>query len=263
MSSTISICNQKGGVGKTTTAVNLSAYIGLGEYSVLLIDIDPQGNATSGLGIDKNSLEQTVYNVLVDEVSIKEAIKHTNISNLDIVPANLDLTGSSMELISMFDRERKLSTAISEVRESYDFIFIDCPPSLGILTVNALTASDSILIPVQCEYYALEGITQLLNTINLVTERLNPNLEVEGFLLTMADKRTKLTEEVIKEAQDYFKEKLYETIIPRNIRLGEAPSYGKPIALYDKDCVGAQKYYTFKKEFLNKRKKDTFKPNYS
>ncbi len=253
MSSTISICNQKGGVGKTTTALNLAAYMALEGYKVLLIDIDPQGNATSGIGIDKSSLLSTIYNVLVEDYSIKKVIQSTQIEKLKMSPANLDLTGSSMELISMFDRERKLSTAIKDIENEFDFIFIDCPPSLGMLTINALTASSSVLIPVQCEYYALEGISQLLKTIQLVTERLNPELKIEGFLLTMADKRTNLTEEVIGEARNYFKNKLYTTIIPRNIRLGEAPSFGKPIALYDRNCVGAQKYYEFTKEFIRRR----------
>lgn len=253
MSSTISVCNQKGGVGKTTTALNLATYVALEGYKALLIDIDPQGNATSGVGIDKTALKSTIYNVLVEDYPIEKAIKNTEIEKLKIIPANLDLTGSSMELLSMFNRERKLSTAISNIESKFDLIFIDCPPSLGILTINALTTSGSILIPVQCEYYALEGISQLLKTIQLVSERLNPNLEIEGFLLTMADKRTKLTEEVIEEARSFFKDKLYKTIIPRNIKLGEAPSFGKPIALYDNDCMGARKYHEFMKEFLNKR----------
>lgn len=253
MSSTISICNQKGGVGKTTTAINLSAYAALKGLKILLIDIDPQGNATSGLNIDKTILNLTTYDVLISGMPLNKVLQDTEIENLKIVPSNLQLTGSSMELINMFDRERRLSTAISEIHNNFDFIFIDCPPSLGILTVNALTASDSILIPLQCEYYALEGISQLLNIVDLVRERLNSSLDIEGFLLTMADKRTKLTSEVVEQAKSYFKSKLYNTIIPRNIQLSEAPSYGKPIALYDSKCAGAQKYYEFVNEFLERK----------
>jgi len=250
MSSTISICNQKGGVGKTTTAVNISAYAALKGFKVLLIDIDPQGNATSGLGINKSSLELTIYDVLARDVPLSDILHNTEIKGLKVAPSNLQLTAAGMELINMFDRERRLSTAISYIKDNYDFIFVDCPPSLEILTINALTASDSILIPVQCEYYALEGITQLLNTIKLMQKRLNPDLSIEGFLLTMADKRTKLTTEVINEARSYFKNKLYNAVIPRNIKLSEAPSYGKPIVLYDKDCIGAQKYSEFVDEFV-------------
>lgn len=259
MSSTISICNQKGGVGKSTTAINLSTYIALKGFKILLIDIDPQGNTTSGLKINKTDLNSTIYDVLIKGTSLNEVLKDTEVKNLKVAPANLQLTGSSMELINMFDRERKLSTAISKIKHNYDYIFIDCPPSLGILTINALTASDSLVVPLQCEYYALEGISQLLNIIRLVKERLNSNLDIEGFLLTMADNRTKLTSEVIEEVRSCFKEKIYHTIIPRNIKLTEAPSYGKPIALYDDKCVGAQKYYEFANEFLNRRKSNEYK----
>jgi len=254
MSSTISICNQKGGVGKTTTAINLSSYLALKGLKVLLIDLDPQGNATSGLKIDKNTLVATVYDVLIKGLSLDEILKGTEIENLSVAPSNLQLTGCSMELVNMFDRERRLFTAISQIKHKYDFIFIDCPPSLGILTINSLAASDSILVPLQCEYYALEGISQLLKIVELVRERLNPELNIDGFLLTMADQRTKLSEEVADEARSYFKDKLYKTIIRRNVKLSEAPSYGRPIALYDDKCIGAQRYHDFSEEFLCRRR---------
>lgn len=242
MGRVISVCNQKGGVGKTTTAVNLSTFFALSGKKTLLIDMDPQGNATSGLGIDKRTIEKTIYHVLIEQNKVEEIINDTQVVNLFIVPSNLNLTGAEVELVGMMGREFKLRHAIEMVRQEYDFIILDSPPSLGLLTINALTASDSALIPIQCEYYALEGLGQLTKTLDLIKKNLNPELQIEGVLLTMADYRTKLTTEVIEEARAFFKEKVYETVIPRNIKLTEAPSFGKPIALYDMSSQGAQMY---------------------
>lgn len=253
MGKIIAICNQKGGTGKTTSAINLSTYLALAGNKVLIIDLDPQANATSGLGIDKNRIKQNVYHVLLEELAIKEIFQTTIINNLWIAPSNLDLTGAEIELVSMLGREYGLKKALIKEKENFDFMLIDSPPSLGLLTINALCAADSVLIPVQCEYYALEGLTQLVNTINLVKNNLNPNLTIEGMLLTMADYRTNLTREVIEEARNYFKEKIYGTVIPRSIRLAEAPSFGKPIALYDKDSIGAQKYEELTQEIMGVR----------
>lgn len=250
MGKVISICNQKGGTGKTTSAINLATYFALAQKKVLLIDLDPQANATSGIGINKHSIRKSTYHVLLEELDIKETLQPTAVSNLFLAPSNLDLTGAEVELVGVLGREYRLKRALDKERENFDFIIIDSPPSLGLLTINALCASDSILIPVQCEYYALEGLTQLVHTIKLVKENLNPNLVVEGVLLTMADFRTNLTREVIQEARAYFKEKVYNTVIPRNIRLTEAPSFGKPVALYDKESIGAQKYEELTKEIL-------------
>lgn len=253
MAKVISICNQKGGVGKTTTAINTATYLALGSRRILLIDIDPQANATSGLGIDKTKVEKSVYDVLINDMKIEDIIQKTIVSNLDILPSNLALTGAEVELVPVLSREYRLTKALTDIREKYDFIFIDCPPSLGLLTINALTASDSTLIPIQCEYYALEGLSQLINTVNLIKENLNPKLEIEGVLLTMADYRTNLTGEVIKEARNFFKDKVYSTVIPRNIRLSEAPSFGKPIHLYDEHSTGAAMYLQFSKEMLGEK----------
>jgi len=250
MGKIISICNQKGGTGKTTSAINLATYLALDQKKVLLVDLDPQANATSGLGINKHNIKKSTYHVLLEELDIKETLQPTAVNNLFLAPSNLDLTGAEVELVGTLGREYRLKKALDKERENFDFIIIDSPPSLGLLTINALCASDSILIPVQCEYYALEGLTQLVHTIKLVKDNLNPNLTVEGVLLTMADFRTNLTKEIIKEARDYFKEKVYNTVIPRNIRLTEAPGFGKPIALYDKESLGAQKYEELSKEIL-------------
>jgi chromosome partitioning protein len=250
MGKVIAICNQKGGVGKTTTAVNLSAFFALAGKRTLLIDADPQGNASSGVGIDKNSLEHTIYHALVGKAKLEDILKPTDIGKLCIIPSNLNLIGAEVELVGAIGREYKLKNALPSVRDSFDVIIIDSPPSLGLLTVNALTASDSVLIPIQCEYYALEGLGQLTKTLNLVKQNLNPSLEIEGVLLTMADYRTRLTGEVIDEARNYFKEKVYNTVIPRNIKLTEAPSFGKPIALYDMASAGAQKYQQLAQEIL-------------
>lgn len=250
MTKIISICNQKGGTGKTTTAVNLSSIVAIMGRRVLLVDIDPQGNATSGIGINKNTIEKSVYDVLLMKMNIKEALQKSQIADLDIVPCNINLTGAEIELVGALSRETRLKRTLDEIKQGYDFIFIDLPPSLGLLTLNAFVASDSILIPIQCEFYALEGVSQLINTINLVKESLNSNLTIEGVLLTMADFRTNLTNEVISEIKGYFKDKVYNTIIPRNIKLGEAPSFGKPIILYDKNSIGSKKYEEFAVEFL-------------
>ena len=254
MPKVIAICNQKGGVGKTTTAINLATSLALSGKKILLIDIDPQGNATSGLGIDKHSVKSSIYDLIIDEIDPRPVIIKTLVENLYLIPSNLNLTGAEVELVGIMGREYRLKKAISGISQEYDFILIDCPPSLGLLTINALSSADSALIPVQCEYYALEGLSQLSNTINLVKENLNPNLVIEGVLLTMADYRTNLTNEVINEARNFFKEKVYETVIPRNIRITEAPGFGKPIALYDKNSIGAQKYQEFANELLGVKK---------
>lgn len=254
MAKVISIANQKGGVGKTTTAVNLSACIAQKGKKVLLIDIDPQGNATSGLGVEAHE-NKSVYNVIVDESKMKDTIVSTMVKKLDVCPANIDLAGAEVELVSMVSRETRLKEAINEVREDYDYIFIDCPPSLGLITLNAFTASDSVLVPIQCEYYALEGLGQLINTIKLVQKHLNKLLDIEGVVLTMFDSRTNLSIQVANEVEKYFGNKVFQTIIPRNIRLSEAPSHGLPITLYDKESKGSETYKKLAKELLKLNEK--------
>ena len=251
MGKIIAICNQKGGTGKTTTSVNLSSILAVYGKKVLLVDTDPQGNTTSGVGINKNTIERSVYDVLLNRCSVKEVLQKTQIINLDVIPCNINLTGAEIELVGALSRETRLKKNLSAVKEEYDFIFIDSPPSLGLLTLNAFVASDSILIPIQCEFYALEGVSQLINTINLIRDSLNPDLAIEGVLLTMADFRTNLTMEVVSEIKNYFKDKVYKTIIPRNIKLSEAPSFGKPVILYDKASIGSKKYEEFALEFIN------------
>ncbi len=252
MGKIIAVCNQKGGTGKTTSSINIATYLALAGKKVLLVDLDPQANATSGIGINKHDIKKSTYHILLEELSIGEVIMKTSVENLYIAPSNLDLTGAEVELVGALGREYRLKRQVAKERDQFDFIIIDSPPSLGLLTINALCAADSIIVPVQCEYYALEGLTQLTNTIKLIRDNINPQLEVEGVLMTMADFRTNLTKEVVQEVRNYFKEKVYETVIPRNIRLTEAPSYGKPIALYDKDSLGAQKYEELAKEILKK-----------
>ena len=250
MVNVISVANQKGGVGKTTTTINLAASIADRGYRVLIVDIDPQGNATSGLGIEKSEIDQDIYNVLIDEVPIQDTIHHTSTPKLDMVPATINLSGAETELISMMARETRLKSALDAVSDKYDFVFIDYPPSLGQLSINAFTASDSILIPVQSEYYAMEGLSQLLNTIRLVQKHFNKDLGVEGVLLTMLDARTNLGAEVVKEVQSYFSKKVYKTIIPRITKLAEAPSYGQPITEYAPKSRGAKVYDDLAKEVL-------------
>ena len=250
MSRVISIANQKGGVGKTTTAVNLSACISVLDKKVLLIDIDPQGNSTSGFGFDKNTVEQSIYDVLINETDIHEVMLDTMMENLKLCPSNIQLAGAEIEMVSMFSRETILKSALESCRNEFDYIFIDCPPSLGLLTLNALTASDAILVPIQCEYYALEGLGQLMTTINLVQKHLNKGLVVEGVVLTMFDARTNLSVQVVDEIKKYFTNKVYSTLIPRNVKLSEAPSYGLPIILYDPTCKGAECYMELAAEVI-------------
>ncbi len=248
----ISICNQKGGVGKTTTAINLSAYLAAAGKRVLIIDIDPQANATSGVGISKQSIQKSIYNVLIGNTRLEDVVLETTVKNMFLVPADLHLTGAQIELVSALNREQQLKRSIEPIKHNYDFIIIDCPPSLGLLTINALTASESTLIPLQCEYYAMEGLSQLLHTIKLVQDNLNPVLDIEGVALTMADYRTNLTNEVIQEARDFFKEKVYDTVIPRSVRLSEAPGHGKPVMLYDKNSNGAEAYRLLAEEVIKR-----------
>ncbi len=251
MGKSIAIFNQKGGVGKTTTNINLAACLALRGKKILVIDIDPQGNTTSGLGIAKKGLPYTSYDLLVTEVDPVETIMKTNFKNLDIIPASVDLAGAEIELVNLKGREKRLKYALQQIKSGYDYILIDCPPSLGLLTLNALTAVDSVLIPIQCEFYALEGVSQLISTIDLVKRSLNPELRIEGVILSMFDGRTNLSLQVMEEVKKYFGAKLYNTVIPRNVRLAEAPSYGLPIISYDPRSKGAMAYQAFAEEFLS------------
>lgn len=250
----IAIFNQKGGVGKTTTCMNLTTALSMDGYRVLIVDIDPQGNTTSGFGFSKNELENSIYDALIDGVDLREIILTTDYERLNILPSNIELAGSEIELAHIKNRETRLRKVLAPVKDFYDYIFIDCPPSLGLLTINALAAADSVLIPIQCEYYALEGVGQLISTISLVKKGLNPKLSIEGVLLTMYDGRTNLSLQVVEEVEDYFKGKVYQTKIPRNIRLAEAPSYGETIFEYDSRSKGSQAYKAFADEFIGRQK---------
>lgn len=252
----VCIFNQKGGVGKTTTNINLCACLAMEGYKVLTIDIDPQGNTTSGLGLDKRNLEMSMYDVITSDASLKDVIlKSELVQNLDIAPSTMELAGAEVEVIGKENREVILANKIKEIEDDYDFIFIDCPPSLGVLTINALTSVESVLIPIQCEFYALEGVGQLINTIKLVKKSLNKDLEIEGVVMTMYDYRTNLSNEVFEEVKNFFNEKVYNTAISRNIRLAEAPSFGLPIMLYDEKCKGAESYRNLTREFLSRQNK--------
>ncbi|HVZ79506.1 MAG TPA: AAA family ATPase [bacterium] len=251
MARIICITNQKGGVGKTTTTVNLSACLAAIEKKTLLVDMDPQGNSTSGVGLDKNECDPNIYQVLMGDADILQAIRGTDLKKLFCVPSNSNLTGAEVELVSLEDRETRLKKALAAIERDFDYILIDCPPSLGFLTLNALTAAHSVLVPVQSEYYALEGLSSLMGTVELVRESLNPKLEIEGALLTMFDNRTKLSSQVAEEVRKFFGEKVYNTVIPRNIQLSESPSFGKPIILYDIRSSGAQAYLNLTKEIVN------------
>lgn len=246
----IAIANQKGGVGKTTTAVNLAACLAQKGRKVLMLDEDPQGNATSGLGFDKRDIKKCVYDTLINDVPIKDVLLHSDYENLDVIPATIQLAGAEIELVSLMNREGRLKNALERVKHDYDYVLIDCPPSLGLLTINALTAANSVLVPIQCEFYALEGVSQLMNTIKLVQRNLNPALKLEGVLMTMFDQRTNLSSDVVGEVRKYFNTKMYNTIIPRNVRLSEAPSHGQPVIVYDPKSKGAQVYSELAQEVL-------------
>lgn len=252
MGKVIAIANQKGGVGKTTTAVNLSACLGKQGKKTLLIDIDPQGNTTSGLGIDPRSVESSVYDCIINDVPMSEVLIDTGFDNLWICPSNIDLAGAELELVMKDNREFVLKNSIKEIKDKFDFIFIDCPPALGLITLNSFSAADSVLVPIQCEYYALEGLSQLTNTIKMVKQKLNPDLTLEGVLMTMFDARTNLSIQVVDEVKKFFKEKVYGTIIPRNVRLSEAPSFGQPIIEYDKHSKGAECYTYLAEEVIER-----------
>ena len=252
MTKIISFANQKGGVGKTTTAVNLSAALAEAGQSVLAIDFDPQGNLSSGLGIDKLNTEKTIYEVIIGDENINDAILSTEVENLDIIPSNVDLSGAEIELLELEDRERTLRRKISEIYKEYDYIIIDCPPSLSLLTINAFMASDSVVIPIQCEYYALEGLSQMMKTVNLVRKKLNTNLQVEGVVFTMYDARNRLSQQVVESVKEVLNERIYKTIIPRNVRLAEAPSYGMPVTEYDSKSSGAESYRLLAAEVISR-----------
>lgn len=248
----ISVCNQKGGVGKTSTSITLAAFLAIKGHKTLLIDLDPQGNTTSGLGIEKNEIKISAYDVLLHDKTIDEVKLPTQITSLDLLPCNINLTGAEVELVPVMGRENRLRKAVHQVLNQYEYVIIDCPPSLGILTVNALTCAQSVLIPIQCEFYALEGLSQLIKTIHIVRDNLNSTLHIEGVLMTMADARTKLTEQAINDVRQNLGNKVYKTVIPRSVKMAEAPGFGKPIMIYDKDSVVSKRYEAFVDEFLMK-----------
>lgn len=256
MGKIVAIANQKGGVGKTTTAVNLATSLAAAEKRTLLIDIDPQGNSSSGLGVENKESNKTIYEMLIDECPAHEAILETSMPYLWLIPSNINLVGAEVEIVNHPRREEKLKNAISEIKNSFDFIILDCPPSLGLITLNSLTSADSVLIPVQCEYYALEGLGQLLNTISIVKRTFNPSLDIEGVLMTMYDSRLRLSNQIVGEVRKYFGDKVYKTVINRNVRLSEAPSFGKPILLYDAVSSGSRNYMSLAQEFLKKNSQE-------
>ena len=253
MGKIIALANQKGGVGKTTTTINLAASLGTLEKKVLVVDIDPQGNTTSGYGIEKNDLDNTIYELMLGDCSIEDCIIKDVIENISILPSNVNLAAAEIELIGVDKKEYILKNEIDWVKDRYDYIIIDCPPSLSLLTVNAMTTADSVLVPIQCEYYALEGLSQLIHTVNLVKERLNPNLEMEGVVFTMYDSRTNLSAQVVENVKSHLNQKVYRTVIPRNIRLAEAPSYGQPINIYDPKSAGAESYLALAEEVIDRK----------
>ena len=253
MGRVIAVANQKGGVGKTTTAINLSACLAEKGQKVLAIDMDPQGNMTSGLGIDKDEVEKNIYDLMIGQVGVEEVLQKEAIENLDIIPTSIDLSAAEIELIGVDDKEFIIRNAIAPIKDNYEYIIIDCPPSLSMLTINAMTTADSVLVPIQCEYYALEGLSQLIHTVNLVRERLNPTLDIEGIVFTMYDARTNLSMQVVENVKDHLNQKVYKTMIPRNIRLAEAPSYGMPINLYDAKSAGAESYMALADEVIKRK----------